>query len=65
MTEKWGKGVPEFRNQFDESVWWVFNDGTSISVHRLPVDDSTYVDDSSPIGLAEYALPAITPAGDL
>ena len=66
MTSKWGEGVPEVRDQFDESVWWVFADGTSISVHQMPGDnDTTYVEDSSYFGLAEYALPATTPAGDL
>jgi hypothetical protein len=66
MTSKWGEGVPEVRDQFDESVWWVFADGTSISVHQVPGDDdATYVENASSFGLAEYALPATTPAGDL
>ena len=66
MTSKWGKGVVEVRDRFDESVWWVFDDGTSISVHQMPGDDDTTdVKDSSSFGLAEYALPATTPAGDL
>lgn len=66
MSSKWGEGEAEVRGQFDESVWWVFDDGTSISVHQMPGDDdTTYVEDSSYFGLAEYALPATTPAGDL
>ena len=66
MTSKWGEGVVEVRDQFDESAWWVFNDGTSISVHQMPADDdTTVVEDSSSVGLAVYALPDITPAGDL
>jgi len=66
MTSKWGAGVVEVRDQFDASVWWVFNDGTSISVHQIPADDNTtVVEDSSSVGLAVYALPATTPAGDL
>jgi hypothetical protein len=66
MTSKWGDGVVEVRDQFDESAWWVFNDGTSISVHQLPDDDNTTaVDDSSSFGLVEYALPETTPEGDL
>ena len=65
MTEKWGEGDAEVRDQFDESVWWLFSDGTSISVHRMPINDATNVDRFSLIGLVEYALPAITPVGDL
>jgi hypothetical protein len=66
MTSKWGEGVMEVRDQFDESAWWVFDDGTSISVHQIPADDdTTVVEDSSSVGLAVYALPATTPAGDL
>jgi hypothetical protein len=66
MTSKWGEGIVEVRDQFNESVWWVFDDGTSISVHQMPGDDdTTYVEDSSSFGFVEYALPATTPAGDL
>jgi hypothetical protein len=66
MTSKWGEGIVEVRDQFDESVWWVFDDGSSISVHQIPGDDdTTVVDDSSSFGLVEYALPATTPEGDL
>ena len=66
MTSKWGEGVVEVRDQFDESVWWVFDDGSSISVHQIPGDDdTTVVEDSSSFGLVEYALPTTTPAGDL
>ena len=66
MTSKWGEGVVEVRDQFDESIWWVFDDGSSISVHQIPGDDdTTVVEDSSSFGLVEYALPTTTPAGDL
>jgi hypothetical protein len=66
MTSKWGEGVVEVRDQFDEGVWWVFDDGSSISVHQIPGDDdTTVVEDSSSFGLVEYALPATTPEGDL
>jgi hypothetical protein len=66
MTSKWGEGIVEVRDQFDESVWWIFDDGSSISVHQIPADDdTTVVEDSSSVGLAVYALPATTPEGDL
>jgi hypothetical protein len=66
MTSKWGEGLVEVRDQFDESVWWVFDDGTSISVHQVPgTDDANHVEDFAPIGIAVYSLPPVTPEGDL
>jgi hypothetical protein len=66
MSSKWGEGEAEVRSQFDESVWWIFDDGTSISVHQMPgADDANHVEDFAPIGVAEYSLPPVTPEGDL
>jgi hypothetical protein len=66
MSSKWGEGEAEVRGQFDESVWWIFDDGTSISVHQMPgTDDANHVEDFAPIGVAEYSLPPVTPEGDL
>jgi hypothetical protein len=66
MSSKWGEGEVEVRGQFDESVWWIFDDGTSISVHQMPgTDDANHVEDFAPIGVAEYSLPPVTPEGDL
>jgi hypothetical protein len=66
LSSKWGEGQAEVRDQFDESVWWIFDDGTSISVHQVPgTDDANHVEDFASIGVAEYALPSVTPEGDL
>jgi hypothetical protein len=66
MSSKWGEGEAEVRGQFDESVWWIFGDGTSISVHQMPgTDDANHIEDFAPIGVAEYSLPPVTPEGDL
>lgn len=66
MSSKWGEGEAEVRDQFDESVWWIFDDGTSISVHQMPgSDDASQIEDFAPIGVAEYSLPPVTPEGDL
>ncbi len=66
MSSKWGEGEAEVRDQFDESVWWIFDDGMSISVHQVPgTDDANHVEDFAPIGLAVYSLPPVTPEGDL
>jgi hypothetical protein len=66
MSSKWGEGEVEVRNQFDESVWLIFDDGTSISVHQMPgTDDANHIEDFAPIGVAVYALPPVTPEGDL
>jgi hypothetical protein len=66
VSSKWGEGEAEVRGQFDESVWWIFDDGTSISVHQLPgADDANHVEDFAPIGVAVYSLPPVTPEGDL
>jgi hypothetical protein len=61
MTEKWGEAVREVYDNADESVWWVFNDGRSISVHRVRGTASA----SAVVGVVEYAMPTTTPAGDL
>jgi hypothetical protein len=66
MSSKWGEGEAEVRDQFDESVWWIFDDGTSISVHQMPgTDDANHVEGFASIGVAEYSLPPVTPEGDL
>ena len=66
MTAKWGEGVAEVRDEFDESVWWDFDDGISISVHQTPGDaDPNSEEDLLLIGLVEYSLPVGTPEGDL
>jgi hypothetical protein len=66
MTAKWGEGVAEVRDEFDESVWWDFDDGISISVHQTPDDaDPNSEEDLLLIGLVEYSLPVSTPEGDL
>jgi hypothetical protein len=67
MTEKWGEGVEEVREEHDKSVWWDFDDGISVSVHLTPYADdaSNSTDDILLVGLAEYSLPVTTPAGDL
>lgn len=66
MTVKWGEGVAEVHDEYDESVWWDFDDGISVSVHRTPVDaDPDSKDKLNLVGLVEYSLPAASPAGDL
>ena len=60
MAEKWGRGVAEVRDDRDESTWWEFEGGVSVSVHRVPGDSV-----SADTGFAEYALPVTSPAGDL
>jgi hypothetical protein len=66
VSSKWGEGEAEVRDQFDVSVWWIFDDGTSISVHQMPgADDANHVEDFAPIGVAVYSLPPVTPEGDL
>lgn len=66
MTLKWGAGLVDTRNRFDESVWWDFEDGSSISVHQTPGDiGADEENETSLVGLAEYTLALATPAGDL
>jgi hypothetical protein len=60
MTTKWGEGVPEVREEHDESVWWDFEDGATVSVHQVPSEDDEHV-----IGLVEYSVSVTTPDGDL
>lgn len=66
MTAKWGEGLVDTRDMNDESVWWDFEDGSSVSVHQTPgaweYSDNT---ETVTVGLAEYSLPVATPAGDL
>ena len=64
MSEKWGEGVHEVRGEADESMWWDFSDGTSVSLHHTPLEDEGH-DGAASVGLAEYALSVTTPAGDL
>jgi hypothetical protein len=66
MTAKWGEGIVEVFDEHTESYWWIFDDGISISVHQAPADtDPESAEDLVLIGLAEYSLPAESPAGDL
>jgi hypothetical protein len=66
MSSKWGEGEVEVRDQFDESVWWIFDDGTSISVHQMPgTDDANHVEIFAASGVVVYSLPPVTPEGDL
>jgi hypothetical protein len=66
MVEKWGEGVEEIYDNADEVVWWVFGDGSSISVHKLRANVSNAASgDAAIAGLVEFALPETTPAGDL
>lgn len=66
MTEKWGEGLVEVHAEDDESVWWEFDDGASISVHHTPLaNQSSSGDNPASIGLVEYSLAVATPAGDL
>ena len=58
IGQKWGEGFEDTSDGADSSVWWVFEDGTSISVHRAGSD-------AAPVGLVEYTLQDTTPAGDL
>jgi hypothetical protein len=60
MTTKWGEGIPEVRAEHDESVWWDFEDGATVSVHQLPSEDDEHV-----VGLVEYSVSVTTPDGDL
>ena len=64
MSDKWGEGLHEVRGEADESMWWDFSDGSSVSVHHTPAEDDGR-DGVEYIGLAEYALSVTTPAGDL
>ena len=66
MTAKWGEGLVDTRDMNDESVWWDFEDGSSVSVHLAPgAFDYPEDTETASVGLAEYALPVATPAGDL
>jgi hypothetical protein len=66
MVEKWGEGVEEFYDNADEVVWWVFGDGSSISVHKLRANAGNATSgDTAFAGLVEFALPDTTPASDL
>lgn len=66
MTTKWGAGVEEIRDRFDRSIWWDFEDGTSISAHQQPeAGDAEAAGPESSLGLVEYALPTVTPSSDL
>ena len=64
MSEKWGEGIHEVRGEADQSVWWDFSDGSTISVHQSPAED-TQQNELSSVGLVEYMLPNRIPANDL
>ena len=64
MSDKWGEGLHEVRGEADESMWWDFSDGTSVSLHHTPLEDEGH-DGAASVGLAEYGLSVTTPAGDL
>ena len=64
MSDKWGEGLHEVRGEADESMWWDFSDGSSVSVHHTPAEDDGR-DGVEYIGLAEYALSNTAPADDL
>ena len=64
MSEKWGEGVHDVRGEADESMWWDFSDGSSVSVHHAPVQEAPESAVST-VGLVEYALSDTAPADDL
>lgn len=66
ISQKWGDGIEDSPDEPDSVVWWVFDDGTSISIHRTL--SGTAADPGSGaalVGLVEYTLQDTTPAGDL
>jgi len=66
IIEKWGEGVEEVYDNSDQVVWWIFDDGSSISVHHLRSSGSdTKNGNSAIVGVVEFALPDTTPASDL
>ena len=66
MMAKWGQGLIDARDTNDQSIWWDFEDGSSVSVHQTPGQSSASdFDTPVSVGLAEYSLPAMTPVGDL
>ena len=64
MSQKWGDGIREVRGESDESVWWDFSDGSSVSIHRSPAEGEPSGSPVS-IGLVEYALTVTAPRDDL
>jgi hypothetical protein len=64
MSDKWGEGLHEVRGEADESMWWDFSDGSSVSVHHTPAQEAPESAVSA-VGLVEYALFDTTPADDL
>ena len=66
MEAKWGAGLPEVRGEQDQSMWWEFEDGAVVSLHQHPIENAPEdAADVAAVGLAEYALPTLTPTGDL
>ena len=55
MSDKWGEGVHEVRGEGDESMWWDFSDGSSVSLHHTPAE-SEGSDSMASVGLAEYSI---------
>lgn len=66
MVAKWGEGLIDTRDANDQSIWWDFEDGSSVSVHQTPGETgSSDFDTPVLVGLAEYSVPVTTPVGDL
>lgn len=66
MVAKWGEGLIDTRDANDQSIWWDFEDGSSVSVHETPGQSaSSDFDTPVSVGLAEYSVPVTTPVGDL
>jgi hypothetical protein len=64
MSDKWGEGLHEVRGEVDESMWWDFSDGSTVSIHHAPMQEAPESAVSA-VGLVEYALSDTTPADDL
>ena len=64
MSEKWGEGIHEVRGEADESMWWDFGDGSTVSIHHAPVQEAPESAVAA-VGLVEYALSNTAPADDL
>ena len=64
MQSKWGEGVIEVRDEVDQSIWWDFEGGMTVSAHQVPAAVSDPAARLS-VGLVEYSLPVETPESDL
>lgn len=66
ISQKWGDGMESAPEEAEPSLWWVFDDGTSISMHRTsPGAAPDPGSAAAQVGLVEYTLQETTPAGDL